>query len=216
MTRRELDIGHQRLIVLERDKAQLQQQVATLQSHQQRLDERLNAFMAAQTRLRQDLPSSGHVEHHSIARQYQVLIEQSLHPLARATEDLCWPAPPHFPPVPWHIGQLSGALFHDRPHAGAVEAALGLEGTAPPRVHELIHRTLSEAQSLWQRAGQAGLAYQWDFGLLPGSSLDPARQTAWPSCDPGLPAQFVVAPAYLVEGTVYCHQRVGTGLSLPE
>ncbi len=42
------------------------------------------------------------------------------------------------------------------------------------------------------------MPYCWDFESTPGELLDEQRQEAWPSCEPHLPAQAVVAPAYVV------------------
>ncbi|MEU9484556.1 hypothetical protein AB0D83_12985 [Streptomyces decoyicus] len=170
-------------------------------------------MLAAQTRQRDDLPSNAHADHESIARDYQSLAEHHLATLAQAAVPVSRSRPTYRPAQLWLLGELTRALFKDPPTVGLIEDSLSLNKSGRARLATNIERALSQAQTLWQRATRTGLPFRWDFSLLPGAKLDPARQAAWLSCDPSLPTQYVIAPGYIVEQQVFCLQRVLTGPS---
>jgi len=208
---RQLDVGNQRLSAVEWDNQELRQELLQTTTRVERLEKRVIAILAAQTRQRGDLPSDAHVEHQAIARDYQAFVEHHLAALARKAVDISWRRPTYQPALLCLLGELTQALFHRAPTAGFAEAALQLDETASNMLATRLERALAEATRLWQRAERTGLPFRWDFDLLPGARLDPARQVAWPSCDPCLPVQYVIAPAYVVELQVFSLQRVFTG-----
>jgi hypothetical protein len=207
-------VGNQRLSALERDNQDLRQNLHQTSARVERLEKRLAAMLAAQTRQRADLPSNAHADQHCIARDYQSLVEHHLAPLARAATATSTCQPAYQPTDLWFLGELSRVLFQGRPTDGLIEDALGLTRTGRSMLAPRTEHALNEARELWQRAASTGLSFRWDFELLPGARIDPARQAAWLNCDPRLPAQYVIAPAYVVEQQVFCLQRVLTGPSL--
>lgn len=210
----QLGLGNQRLSAVERDNKLLRQELLHTSARLERLERRLAAMLAAQTRQRGDLPSNAHADHQSIARDYQLLVEHHLATLALAATAASTSRPTYEPANLWFLGELTRALFQDYPTAGIVEEALGLNAAGRKTLAPRIDHVLTEVHALRQRAQRTGLPFRWDFDLLPGAGIDPARQAAWLSCDPNLPAQHVIAPAYVVEQQVFCLQRVLTGPSL--
>lgn len=211
---RQLDVGSQRLTAVERDNQDLRQELLQAVARVDRLERRFAAMLAAQIRQRGDLPSNAHAEHEIIARDYQTLVEHRLAALARTSVRISPRGPAYQPAHLWYLGELTQALFQEPPVAGQIEAALHLDEAGRNALATPIERVLAEAKALWQRAERTGLPFRWDFDLLPGTELDPGRQAAWLSCDPCLPVQYVIAPAYIVERQVFGLQRVLTGPSL--
>lgn len=212
----QLDIGRQRLSAVERDSRDLRQDLRRAVERVEKLEKRLAAMLAAQTRQRGDLPSNAHAEHHVIARDFQTLVEHRLAALARAATPVGLHRPAYRPDHLWFLGQLTQALFQEPPTVEHLKAALHLETAGWNGLATRIERAAAEARTLWQRSERTGLPFRWDFDLLPGAGLDPRRQAPWPSCDPCLPGQYVIAPGYVVEREVYGLQRVLTGPSLQE
>lgn len=50
----------------------------------------------------------------------------------------------------------------------------------------------------------------WDMEATPDRRLDPERQQPWGQCDPEADVDFVIAPAYCVNGRLYAKQQVFT------
>ncbi|KUO04635.1 hypothetical protein [Streptomyces caeruleatus] len=209
----QLDRGNQRLSAVERDNKDLRQKLLHTSARVERLERRLAAMLAAQTRQRGDLPSNAHADHQTIARDYQSLVEHHLASLALAATAASTCRPAYEPATLWFLGELTRALFQDCPTAGLVEEALGLNAAGRKALVPRIDHVLTEVHALRQRAQRTGLPFRWDFDMLPGARIDPTRQAAWLSCDPRLPVQYVIAPAYTVEQQVFCLQRVLTGPS---
>ncbi|WP_125515824.1 hypothetical protein [Streptomyces sp. WAC 01529] len=210
---RQLDVGHQRLSAVERDNQDLRHEFVQIVARVERLEKRLAAMLAAQTRQRGDLPSNAHADHQSIARDYQSLVEHHLATLALAATTASTLRPAYKPAHLWFLGELCQALFQAPPTTGLIEGALGLDKDGRMTLATRVDQALVKTQALWRRATCIGLPFRWDFDLLPGTRLDPSRQAAWLSCDPLLPAQYVIAPAYVVEKEVFCLQRVLTNPS---
>lgn len=209
----QLDAGARRLTELERDHNTLQRQYGEQQQRLTRLEQRLDAFMAAQTRERTDLASNAHGAHHVIAQDYQAYVEQRVQNLARAAAKTPTQTPEGFPPALWLIGQLCRVLFGSAaPELSMVLEALGLrrlDSLAPQAT-----RVCEAAHQLRRRAEATGLPYQWDFEHVAGQRLDEEWQEPWPSCDANQPGQFVISPAYIVAERVFSLQRLYTGPSL--
>jgi len=64
-----------------------------------------------------------------------------------------------------------------------------------------------------RRVEDTGLPFHWSWEAILGDPIDEDLQEAWGSCDPEGPIEFVVTPAYIVDGMVYCPQRVFTSTS---
>lgn len=211
----EMDEGARRLTLLERDHRALQQAFEGQSARLAQVERRLDSFMATQALERDDLPSNDHGIHHIIARQYDAFVEQKVQGLARAAGDhTAGAVPAGAPAVLRLMSRLSSVLFGAaEPGTTGILSALGrsrLDPLAPQAA-----RLRETALDLRQRSAETGLPYTWDFELLPGRRIDNTWQQAWPSCEPGLPGQFVIAPAYIVAEQVYSLQRVYTGESLP-
>ena len=67
------------------------------------------------------------------------------------------------------------------------------------------------ATSLRAKIAEIGIPHEWDFRTEISGTLDDERQEAWLTCDPCLPVNLVVAPAYVVQGQLYSKQLVVTG-----
>ncbi|MDI3418577.1 hypothetical protein [Streptomyces luteolus] len=221
----QIDIGSQRLSALELCEGELRRghNAAVARLHQlsgeldnalaqiKRLEKRQAAMLAASTRQRDDLPSQAHAAHQLIARDYQTLVEQRLLALAHQVALASWHLPGHQPASLYFLSLLTQELFQARPARDAVEEALGLDLAHSSELSSSVERAVTDAEALWDRAEATGLAFRWDFEWHPNAPLDPSRQAAWGSCDPRLPPQHLIAPAYLVEQQVHCLQLMLTG-----
>ncbi|MGW9301676.1 hypothetical protein ACWHA3_12740 [Streptomyces cyaneofuscatus] len=211
----ELDEGARRLTLLERDHAVLKRSYEEQLARMVQLERRLDAHMAVHARERDDVPSNDHGAHHVIAREYDAFVEQKVQGMVRTVGTNVYGSAPYgVPQLPWLMSRISAVLFGpDEPEAATVLAALGRKRLDP--LASQAARLCGTALDLRRRSAQTGLPCQWDFELVPGALLDEEWQQAWPSCDRSLPAQFVIAPAYIVAEQVYSLQRVYTGLSIP-
>ncbi|WP_399088167.1 hypothetical protein ACGH2B_12890 [Streptomyces sp. BBFR2] len=193
----------------------LQQAYKAQESRLSRLEKQLDSFMASQTQGRGDIASNSHSAHHVIAREYDVLVEQKVQGLARATAGVAHGEFPNgVPPTLWLMSRICMVLFGPgKPDGETVLAVLGrgrLDQLAPQTA-----RLCEAALNLRRRSAQTGLPCHWDFEIVPGQLIDEEWQEAWPSCERTLPGQFVISPAYVVAEQIYSRQRVFTSIPIP-
>ncbi|WP_328774812.1 hypothetical protein OHU17_00145 [Streptomyces goshikiensis] len=200
-----------RVTLLERDNRTL---LNTLHGLQQRLRDLEEDLHAQEISRRQTAPPpSAANDHLAIAREYLTCVEQHVHPFAReATIKLGGQLRPE--PLHRTIAALTATLFGTpTPTPRTVLDAAGL----PP--HDTLTTTAAQlcerANGLRRRAKDTGMPFAFDFEYVHSAPLDETWQKPWASCEPDLPIQFVVAPAYLVAERVYAQQLVHTGMPCP-
>ncbi|MFD5160534.1 hypothetical protein ACFWMJ_21085 [Streptomyces hawaiiensis] len=177
-----------------------------------RLEARLNAYMASQTRSRGDVASNAHAAQETIAQEVRQFIEQRLQNVARNrlvhADGLSHH--PHRQQLPRLLGALCSLLFERRsPDFHQLRTLLNVPEYGP--AFETAKELYSKVCEFQARSRATDMRCEWIFEFSYGVPLNPDRQEAWPSCDPGQPVLFVVAPAYIVDDQVYMLQRVFTG-----
>ena len=181
----------QRLTYIEASVAQMQQDIMML-------DDRQSSQLAEIDAARSDISDDRHVAQLDIALQYANFVEQDLFSLAREEVSFSRSRAPRREWIPRAIGSMCADLFR-----------VG----ADPTIHAKSERrydVISAALAIRELADQSGLHYFWDFYFMPGRLLDENWQQPWGRCDPGDPVKFLVAPAYVVDRSVYQRQQVFT------
>jgi hypothetical protein len=152
-----------------------------------------------------------HVSQIEIAAQIELFVDQDLMALAVA-------ALPYFtsrsPKREWTarlIGRFSAGLF--RRSAELSVDLLGLPRKARDGLYEKASAVIAEAGRIFESAQATQLPFHWDYQFHAGRLIDEKWQQAWGPCDPSLPVKFLVAPAYLVDGSIYVRQKVYTARS---
>lgn len=205
-----------RRLDLERQVSELSDELHHTLSRVDRLERRLSAALAAFTRQQPAMASDEHAEQHDIAREYMSLLEQRLNALARLASTcstLRVPAHGRMAPHLWFLSLITTALFGQRPQANVLRDTLQPRRWKEREFAPRADQALTNAQNLWERAEATGIPFAWDFTFTAGQTLDLSRQEPWPSCQVGMPGQFVVSPAYSAQGRVYVRQRLCTGPS---
>ncbi|MGW8700020.1 hypothetical protein ACWGOK_24275 [Streptomyces eurythermus] len=177
-----------------------------------RLEARLSAQMASQTRFRGDVASNAHAAQETIAQEFRQFVEQRLQNIARARLQHadCLTQYAREQHMPRLLGALCGVLFSGAtPDFHQVRALLNVPEYGS--VFETVNELFSKACEFHARSRATGMKCEWLFDFSYGAPLDPDRQEPWPSCDPSQPVRFVVAPAYVVNDQYYLLQRVFTG-----
>ncbi|MFF7888698.1 hypothetical protein ACH40F_47925 [Streptomyces sp. NPDC020794] len=160
------------------------------------------------------MASDEHAEHQRIAYDFTALVEHRLYALARAAAGISTLQVPSYVGVAqdlWILGVVMSALFQQRPHPDSLRSALQLDWNGNCALASRMEYAYAHALALWDQAAATRLDFAWDFTFAAGELLDTSRQEPWPSRPADLPAQFLVAPAYLVENRVYARQRLCTG-----
>jgi hypothetical protein len=75
---------------------------------------------------------------------------------------------------------------------------------------KVLDRVYRDTVAIRTLAVELGLDHRWDFSAVAGTVLRADYQAPFGRCDPSRPVEFVVFPAFLVEGRVFCRQRVFT------
>jgi hypothetical protein len=106
------------------------------------------------------------------------------------------------------VGRFSAGLFR---RSGDLSIdALSLPRKARKDLHEQAVAVVAKAAQIMVDAKATGLPFHWDYQFRPGRRIDNEWQQPWGPCDAALPAKFLVAPAYVVDGGVYLRQKVYT------
>lgn len=179
-----------------------------------RLERQLGVLMAARTAERNDLPGAEHGKHQALARRYRTLVEQRLLNFARRYAERCSRVMDHPEPERGYrlMGLLSQQLFtNDLKSSREILRHLHFP-ESDGHIESTLTTLRGHCSELAAEIHRAGLQHSWDMECTLGVALDPARQEQWPSCDPGAPVQFVVAPAYVVHGRPFCRQYVYTSV----
>jgi hypothetical protein len=177
-----------------------------------RLERQVGVLLAARLEGRNDLAAAPHGDHQILARRFRTLIEQNFLTFARRYARRCdrvldRPAAEQTARL---ISLLSRQLFTGTlptsrdtirslrlpEHDGHVEAAI-----------TVLRGHCADLATDIQRVG---LDHAWDFTAFSGTPVDPTRQDVWATCDARAPVSFVMSPAYLVNGRMYCPQLVFT------
>ncbi|MFK0141337.1 hypothetical protein [Streptomyces murinus] len=198
---------------LERTAKAAEREHGELRRRLARLERQLGALLAARTEQRDDLAGVEHSDHQDIARRFRTLIEQRFQNFARryADKSVHTMDRPERERVTRLISLLSTQVFTDAiPLSPGIRRELGLPEEGG-HIEQAIANVRRDGCDLAERIHRAGLSHRWDFEHRAGVPLDPARQEAWPSCDSQAPVRFVISPAYVVNGVVYCPQYVYTG-----
>ena len=181
----------QRLGHVEASVSQMQEDLAAL-------DDRQSRQLAGIDEQRIDVSDDRHVAQLSIGRQYANFVEQDLFSLAREEITFYYSQSPRREWIARLIGSMCAELFRIGCH---------------PDLHaksDQRRAVLGRAVEIRGRADSMGLSYHWDFYFKPGRQLDETWQQPWGRSDPAHPAKFLVAPAYVVDGTIYHRQWVYT------
>ena|ERR1039457_1147680 len=112
---------------------------------------------------------------------------------------------------------LQVATFSEHLFRGSesdIDGLLSLFGGAKGDISNLAASMATRAAHLRQQIADIGIAHEWDFRAELSGAIDEDRQEAWLTCDPADPISFVVAPAYVVQGTVYEKQLVATSATI--
>ncbi|MFF3864012.1 hypothetical protein [Streptomyces sp. NPDC002209] len=204
---------YERIDQLEKAMAMGQREHTEMRQRIDRLERQLGVLLAAHTESRTDLAGTQHCEHQNLALRTRRLVEQSIHSFARRYAARCgiFLRHPHRERAPHLVGRLTRLLLAESPStATEMQRSLQLADDGG-HIEARLTGLRSQCSELGDDIRRAGLQHTWDFDFTPGGPLDPARQETWPTCDPVHPVQFVMAPAYVVDGRVYGRQIVYTG-----
>lgn len=208
----EAEADTRRLLAVERDNRALKDRLDETQAKVDLLERRLSAALAAFARQQPELPSDGQAEHQLVAQDFRAFVEHRLYPLAQAAASTSTLQIPREAPASlWLLGIAASALFQERPRPDTLTHALQLGATAERDLADRTEHAYTSALAFWNRSQTTRLPFCWDFRFTAGERTDTTRQETWPSCPASAPAQFVIAPAYVVENRVYAHQRLYTG-----
>jgi len=182
----------QRISHVEASMSQMQEDITVL-------DDRQSRQLAMIDSERTDVSDNRHVAQLDIARQYVSFVEQDLFSLAR--EEIVVSFRSRSPRHEW-IARLIASVCAGLFRVGS-DPVLLVKSTQHDRV-------LARARDIRSQADRLNLGYHWDFYFKPGRQLDEAWQQPWGRCDPAHATKFLVAPAYVVDGTLYQRQWVYT------
>ncbi|MDO0912931.1 hypothetical protein QQM39_19390 [Streptomyces sp. DT2A-34] len=191
-----------------------EQQHAQMRRSIERLERQVGILLAARLEGRDDLAAAPHGDHQVLARRFRTLIEQNFLTFARRYASRCdrvldRPATEQTARL---ISLLSRQLFTEAQPLPTVQDTIRLLHLPEHDGHiEAAITALREhCADLATRIRHAGLDHAWDFTASSGTPADPTRQDVWAACDARAPVSFIVSPAYLVSGRMYCPQLVFT------
>lgn len=184
----------------------LESRVSHLFALVERLDEGLTSQLERVTAERLDLADSRHLDQINLAEAFRVLVEQRIVPMAAREARLHRSG---YKPerVARLVSEICASLF--RLPSNAEESLLQIKMKSD-HWPEAAAGLIADAASLYQSVAKTGLPFYWDFYLAPRKGLEESWQEPWVGCDLGWPPKFVVVPAYVVSGQVFCRQKVFT------
>lgn len=171
------------------------------------LEERLDGLLSDNTQRRADLQNESHILHLALASDYRSLIMQWMQRVARKVVGAR-----NRPSLEYGLGRQV-ADFSEHLFRGIEPDVAGLLSSLDGvscEIYELAASMCDRASALRQKISDIGVQHEWDFRTEISGEIDEERQEAWLTCDPTKPVCLVVAPAYVVQGTVYEKQMVAT------
>jgi hypothetical protein len=201
-----LDTGEQRYDELKSILDDLYRRISTVEDKQVDLDHRLRTLQRLLTEQRRDVTEEEGLVHLGLASEYTTFVSQRLlhiaHQLVEGNQ------PDRGLRIAQAVAVLCRLLFgHDPAQTRDVLDGLGLARDHPLTTD--VDQITRAALHLRQQADQTSDRITWDFTAKPRSRVHGGQRT-WGRCDPSHPVQFVVAPAYRVNGTVFSPQLVYT------
>jgi hypothetical protein len=203
-----LEIGEQRYSELKSMLDNVAIRIATVEDKQVDLDNRLRTLQRLLTEQRHDVTKEESLVHLGIASEYTVLVTQRLLHLAHQLVEEN--QPDRSLRVAQAVAKLCHLLF--RPHPAQTRDVL--DSLRLAKDHPLavgVNHITEAALYLRQQVNQTPDRIIWDFAVQPHSQVHDGQRT-WGSCDPSQPVQFVVAPAYRVNGRIFSPQLVYTSI----
>ncbi|MFG2370473.1 hypothetical protein ACGFY9_03210 [Streptomyces sp. NPDC048504] len=189
-----------------------EQQHTQMRRSIERLERQLGVLLAARLEGRDDLAAAPHGDHQTLARKFRTLIEQNFLTFARRYSSRCdrvldRPATEQTARL---ISLLSQQFFTDALPASRDTIRFLRLPEGDGHIETAITTLRGHCSDLATRIHRAGLDHAWDFAAPSGAPADPTRQDVWTTCDARAPVGFVMSPAYLVNGRIYCPQLVFT------
>jgi hypothetical protein len=171
--------------------------------------ERIDLLSRELTQRRDELVTKDYMVHQEIAKGLDVLVQQTLVHAAMQSGAADERG------IALVVARLS-QLFEDRFDDLDVDTgrALLLEHEVDLG-HSMVSAVLRGVHELKRMARDSGHEHRWLLEAEAGTALDETFQLPWPQCDPAGVVELAVAPAYIVQGEVYCHQLVYTTPSVP-
>lgn len=199
-----------RIDELVRENARLRADLAKSEELADRLGRQLQRALAGREAARVGAPTVDGIVQPDIADAFTRFIEQSVHHFAR----VCLAGqrqPANGRDIARLISRLSEAFLLDHGNSRQMTDRL-LRGRPPAQVaiEPLVDRLYGDADELRRWITRVCGSHHWDFDLVSGSRLNPERQRPWGRCDPAHPLRFVVSPGLILDGRLYCKQRVYT------
>ncbi len=171
------------------------------------LDSRLSALLSDRTRKRGDLSTEDQTHHLEIAERFRLLVDQRLQWLARRSMDGKRSSRSQRQELARLVENCCSALF-EGPEIDEerLQALLSVSDAGPD---QSVRGICEGAGRIRASIAESGLPHRWAFDFQPNVDIDPSYQERWNSCQAGK-VKFVVTPGYVVNGQVFCLQRVYT------